>query len=191
MNKTFTAEELADIEMQYRQAKDPEKQIRILADMYECTYKDIRLALGLECMAKRFTTEQKVAIVQDARANGNKAAREKYGISAPTLARWMREMEEAEAGLEGEAAAADDPEAKQTAAEPTPPEQAAPEAPHGTVLHPDMCGTAADFLRGTIQQAITHGNVIEGIDYLHDLLDFLRILENASCGASELVEVVR
>lgn len=40
-HKTFTEEEKIDIRTSYRQAKDPEKQISILADLYACRKSDI------------------------------------------------------------------------------------------------------------------------------------------------------
>ena len=45
-HKTFTEEEKIDIRTSYRQAKDPEKQISILADLYACRKSDI------ECVVK-------------------------------------------------------------------------------------------------------------------------------------------
>ncbi len=43
----LTDNDISEIRMIYRQAKDPQKQIIILADMYVCTKNDIRKALGL------------------------------------------------------------------------------------------------------------------------------------------------
>ncbi len=43
----FTDSDIAEIRAMYKQAKHPEKQITVLADMYVCTKNDIRKALGL------------------------------------------------------------------------------------------------------------------------------------------------
>ncbi len=43
----LTDSDIAYIHMMYRQAKNPQKQIDILADMYVCAKNDIRKALGL------------------------------------------------------------------------------------------------------------------------------------------------
>ncbi len=44
----LTDSDISEIRMMYRQAKYPEEQIGILADMYVCTKNDIRKALGLQ-----------------------------------------------------------------------------------------------------------------------------------------------
>ncbi len=43
----ITDSDISEIRMMYRQAKYPEEQIGILADMYLCTKNDIRKVLGL------------------------------------------------------------------------------------------------------------------------------------------------
>ncbi len=51
--RRFTDSDISEIRMMYKQAKDPGKQIVILADMYVCTKNDIRKALGLPAVEQR------------------------------------------------------------------------------------------------------------------------------------------
>ncbi len=51
--RRFTDSDVSYIRMMYRQAKDPQKQIGILADLYVCTKNDIRKVLGLPDVEQR------------------------------------------------------------------------------------------------------------------------------------------
>lgn len=58
-HKTFTEEEKIDIRTSYRQAKDPEKQISILADLYACRKSDIEQIVN-DLQQSSATTSNKV-----------------------------------------------------------------------------------------------------------------------------------
>ena len=90
----MTLEQQSEIRMLYRQAADPQKQIRILAKLYLCSQAEICRVLGLPVRRKkrvRYSDE----VVKEARRRvlqgqtQRKVARD-MGISEGTISNWMQ-----------------------------------------------------------------------------------------------------
>ncbi len=90
----MTPEQQGEICMLYRQAADPQKQIRILAEMYLCSQAEICRVLGLPVRRNkrvRYSDE----VVKEARQRvlqgqtQRKVARD-MGISEGTISNWMQ-----------------------------------------------------------------------------------------------------
>lgn len=101
--RIFTESEKSDICMMYRQAKYPDVQIEILADLYDCTKKDILRVLN----ASRNDTKPKIQ-VQDEESRielikrvinkelTTEQAANIRGVSADTIRRWVSQYKNGE-----------------------------------------------------------------------------------------------
>lgn len=91
----FTLEQEADIRAAYRDAKNPNKQIGILADLYACSTSDIKEVLGLNKSPKRtvqsYNQATKNQLVKAVIVDGQSlaAASEQFGIPFSTAAGWV------------------------------------------------------------------------------------------------------
>ena len=89
----MSPEQIGEIRMLYRQAADPQKQIRILAELYLCSQAEICRVLGLPVRQSRWMRYSD-EVVKEARRRvlqgqtQRKVAREK-GISEGTISIWM------------------------------------------------------------------------------------------------------
>ena len=90
----MSPEQIGEIRMLYRQAADPQKQIRILAELYLCSQAEICRVLGLLTRRNkrvRYSDE----VVKEARRRvlqgqtQRKVARD-MGISEGTISNWMQ-----------------------------------------------------------------------------------------------------
>ena len=62
----FTQEQKDEIRASYKDAKNPEKQISILADLYDCTKNDIMQLLEIYTPSKRVVRSYDQSVRQDA-----------------------------------------------------------------------------------------------------------------------------
>ena len=93
----FTLEQEADIRASYRDAKNPQKQIDILADLYACKKEDILKVLGLKPAPKKKQTMRSYdqAVKNDAvkavllEGLTRREAAEKYGVPYGSLIKWV------------------------------------------------------------------------------------------------------
>lgn len=94
----FTLEQEADIRASYRDAKNPQKQIDILADLYACRKSDILEVLGLKPVPKKKKTMRSYdqAVKNDAvkavllEGLTRREAAEKYGVPYGNLIKWVQ-----------------------------------------------------------------------------------------------------
>ena len=89
----MSPEQIGEIRMLYRQAADPQKQIRILAELYLCSQAEICRVLGLPVRRSRWMRYSD-EVVREARRRvlrgetQRKVARD-MGISEGTISIWM------------------------------------------------------------------------------------------------------
>lgn len=142
----LTKEQVGEIRIAYRDAKDPKKQIGILADLYACEKAEIRQVLGIEDApsqgppADQPTPKKRVvksydqavrdqltkAVLLDGESTA--AACERLGVPAGTAAKWLADARKKQAEF-----LAYDPKSEPAAKEPKP----APEQPRTPGLDPE------------------------------------------------------
>lgn len=92
----FTQEQKDEIRASYRDAKNPEKQISILVDLYACTKNDIMQVLELQVQPKRVVRSYDQSVRQDLTKavllDGQtvKDAAERFGIPFGTASDWVQ-----------------------------------------------------------------------------------------------------
>lgn len=99
----FTQEQKDEIRASYRDAKNPEKQISILADLYDCAKNDIMQVLELQVQPKRVVRSYDQSVRQDLTKavllDGQtvKDAAERFGIPFGTASDWVQKAKKKQA----------------------------------------------------------------------------------------------
>lgn len=99
----FTQEQKDEIRASYRDAKNPEKQISILVDLYACTKNDIMQVLELQVQPKRVVRSYDQSVRQDLTKavllDGQtvKDAAERFGIPFGTASDWVQKAKKKQA----------------------------------------------------------------------------------------------
>ena len=99
----FTQEQKDEIRASYRDAKNPEKQISILADLYACTKNDIMQLLEIYTPSKRVVRSYDQSVRQDLTKavllDGQtvKDAAERFGIPFGTASDWVQKAKKKQA----------------------------------------------------------------------------------------------
>lgn len=143
----LTKEQIGEIRTAYRDAKDPKKQISILADLYACDKAEIRQVLGIEDappqapladqpdqpMPKKRVVKSYDQTVRDQLTKAvlldgesTPAACERMGVPAGTAAKWLADARKKQAEF-----LAYDPKSEPASKEPKP----APEQPKSVTHH--------------------------------------------------------
>lgn len=107
MGKNFTQEERADIQTSYRDAKNPDKQIGVLAELYACSKNDIRNALHLpfehtsnkKRAINKYDPETKKAVLKAILLDEEPRAdvAERFGVLRGTVDCWVSEAKRTQA----------------------------------------------------------------------------------------------
>lgn len=140
----LTKEQIGEIRTAYRDAKDPKKQIGILADLYACDKAEIRQVLGIEDaplqappadkptpkkrVVKSYDQAVRKQLVKAVLLDGESttAVCERMGVPAGTAAKWLADARKKQAEF-----LAYDPKSEPAAKEPKP----APEQPKSVTHH--------------------------------------------------------
>lgn len=173
---TLNQEQQGEIRTAYRQAKHKATQVQILSDLYGVSTEVISQVIGIDDPTKKksYSPEEKEAIVREIIDNGLsiKAAQEKYGVSWPSLKKWVSDAEKSRKD-----ALRTDPAAE---------EQPQSTSPHKTIrygnlfLDPDMCGDAADFLENAVLRAMHVDDAFNSIIYLRNILNAAFVLKQCA-----------
>ena len=107
MRKTFTQEERSDIQTSYNSAKNQDKQIGILAELYACSKNDIRNALHLPLehapnkkrSISKYDPETKKAVLKAILLDKEPRAEvaERFGVLRGTVDCWVSEAKRTQA----------------------------------------------------------------------------------------------
>lgn len=87
----LTEQEAGEIRMWYRQAKDKELQVKILADMFLVPEAEICKVVGIPTAKERMRRKRQKALQMVRAGKSREETARTVGVTAPTVRRWLKE----------------------------------------------------------------------------------------------------